>query len=146
MSQTMILSGPSQRLAAKRLIDAAPDRAVVKVDAPRRTNDQNALVWAMLSDISRAKPEGRNLPPEIWKSLFMASAGFQCTFEPSLDGNGVVPLGFKSSRLNKAEFSGLIEAIHEYAARHNVVLSDEVPPRPGVLLSSTGMQETSAGD
>lgn len=56
----------------------------------------------------------------------MASAGFNCTFEPSLDGKGVVPLGFKSSRLNKAEFSDLIEAIFSFCAEHGVVLTDEV--------------------
>jgi hypothetical protein len=125
MTQTLIMSSSARRFEAKRLIDLAPDYAVVKIDAPRRTVDQNRLLWARLSELSRAKPEGRNLPPETWKALFMSAAGFQCTFEPGLDGNGVVPLGFKSSRLNKAEFSDLIEAIHEYASRHGIVLTDE---------------------
>lgn len=123
--QTVILSSPHWRAVAKRLIDAAPFDAVVNVKAPSRTTDQNALMWSLLSQISIAKPEGRSLPPEVWKCLFMASAGFQCTFEPSLDGNGFVPLGFKSSRLNKAEFSDLIEAIHSYAAEHDISLTDE---------------------
>lgn len=125
MTQTVILSHLGKRAQARRLIDAAPAGSVVKVSPPTRTIDQNALLWAMLSEISRAKPQGRNLPPETWKALFMMAAGFQCTFEPSLDGTGVVPLGFKSSRLNKAEFSELIEAVHAYAAEHGVVLSDE---------------------
>lgn len=123
--QTIILAGPYQRAIAKRLIDAAPLYAVVNVREAKRTNDQNALMWALLSQISRAKPEGRVLPPEVWKALFMHEAGFQCTFEPSLDGKGVVPLGFKSSRLSKAEFSDLIEAIHAYAAEHGIPLNDE---------------------
>ena len=123
--QTIRLTGPYQRAVAKRLIDAAPDYAVVNVRAASRSNDQNSLMWALLSQISRAKPQGRALTPEVWKCLFMASAGFQCTFEPSLDGKGVVPLGFKSSRLNKAEFSDLIEAIFAFAAEHGVALSDE---------------------
>jgi hypothetical protein len=97
----------------------------MNVQEARRTNDQNALMWALLSEIARAKPEGRVLPVETWKALFMHSAGFKCTFEPSLDGQGVVPLGFKSSRLRKAEFSDLIEAIRAYAAEHGVALSDE---------------------
>jgi hypothetical protein len=126
MTQTIILSGSAQRFKAKQLIDVAPINAVMKVDAPRRTPDQNALLWSLLSALSRAKPEGRNLPPETWKCLFMSAVGFQCTFEPGLDGQGVVPLGFKSSRLTKAQFSELIECIHEYAARHGVALSDEI--------------------
>lgn len=123
--QTIILSGPMARARAHRLIEAAPDGAVLNVRAANRTSDQNNLMWALLSDVSRAKPQGRDYPPEVWKSLFMAAAGFQVRFEPTLDGTGVVPIGFKSSRLNKAEFSDLIEAIRSYGAEHGVVWTDE---------------------
>lgn len=119
--QTIILG--RNRETAHRVIDVAPPGSVVNVKPPRRTLDQNALMWALLSDIARAKPQGRVLPPETWKALFMHEAGFKCTFEPSLDGQGVVPLGFKSSRLGKAEFSDLIEAINAYAAEHGVEFS-----------------------
>ncbi|HEX7822875.1 MAG TPA: recombination protein NinB [Sphingobium sp.] len=125
MTQTLILTGATRRAQAKRLIDLAPDYGVVTVSPPKRTNGQNSLLWAMLSEISRAKPEGRSLPPETWKALFMTAAGFPCTFVPGLDNEGIVPLGFKSSCLNRAEFSDLIEAVHEYAARHGIVLHDE---------------------
>lgn len=64
------------------------------------------------------------MPPEIWKSLFMMAAGFSFRWEPGLDGEGVVPVGFRSSRLNKAEFSDLIECIREYGARHGVQWTD----------------------
>lgn len=124
--QTIILNGPASRQQAMRLIGIAPQGAVLNIREAKRTTDQNSLLWALLSEISRAKPEGRVLSPEIWKCLFMASAGFNCTFVAGLDGEGVVPLGFKSSRLTKAEFSDLIEVIHEYAARHGIPLSDEI--------------------
>ncbi len=122
--QTIILATRAHRQRAHALIDAAPEQAVVNVAAPRRTNDQNALLWALLSEISRAKPQGRSLTPDVWKALFMHEAGFKCTFEPTLDGQGVVPLGFKSSRLRKAEFSELIEAINAFAAEHGIGLSE----------------------
>ena len=125
MTQTVILHGDTRRQQAKRLIDAAPTGAIVEVKPPRRTNDQNARMWAALSDVSRAKPEGRDMPPELWKALFMASCGHQVRFEPALDGNGVVPLGFRSSRLTKAEMSDLLECINDYAARHGIALGDE---------------------
>jgi len=124
VTQTVILHGWNSVVQAKRLIDKAPPGSVIQVSPPKRTEDQNAKFWAMLSDLSRAKPEGREYPPEIWKSLFMASAGFTPRFEPSLDGKGVVPIGYKSSRLSKAEFSDLIEAIHQYAAEHGVEFSE----------------------
>lgn len=125
--QTLILAGDVQRHCAKRLIDIAPQGAVVNIREASRTNDQNAKMHAMLSDVARAKPQGRVMGTDVWKALFMAEAGFRCTFEPSLDGTGVVPLGFKSSRLNKAEFSGLIETIYKYGAEHGVVWSEPEP-------------------
>jgi thiamine monophosphate synthase len=44
-------------------------------------------------------------------------------WEPGLDG-GVVCVGYKSSRLSKAEMSDVIEAIYSYAAKHGVELKD----------------------
>ena len=122
--QTVILSTKAHRQRAQALVYAAPEGAVVNIRAATRTNDQNAKLWASLSDISRAKPEGRNLPPDVWKCIFMHACGHQCQFQPSLDGKGVVPLGFKSSRLTKAEFSDLLECINAYAAEHGVELSE----------------------
>ena len=120
--QTIRLFANRQR--AHQLVDAAPDGAVLNIREAARSNDQNAKLWAMLSDVARAKPEGRFLPADIWKSLFMAEAGFKPHFEPSLDGKGVVPTGYKSSRLRKAEFSDLIEAIYAFGAQHDVQWSE----------------------
>lgn len=124
--QTIILNGPASRQQAMRLIGIAPQGAVLNIREAKRTTDQNSLLWALLSDISRAKPDGRVLDTDTWKALFMHEAGFKCTFEPTLDGQGVVPLGFKSSRLRKAEFSDLIEAIFSFAAEKGIALSDEI--------------------
>lgn len=118
--QTVRLTTKANRRRVHALVDAAPEGAVVNIRAATRSGEQNAKLWAMLSDVSRAKPEGRELPPEIWKSLFMAEAGFKPRFEPSLDGRGVVPVGYKSSRLTKAEFSELIECIYAFGAQHGV--------------------------
>jgi len=122
---TIILHSPRARFDAKALIDRAPPNAVVNVQEQRRTSDQNALMWTLLGYISRAKPQGRNYPPEIWKSLFMASCGHQVRWEPSLDGNGVVGVGYRSSRLRKSEMIDLIECIQAYAAEHGVELREE---------------------
>jgi len=117
---TIILSSPRARYDAKALIDRSPPGAVVNVQEQRRTSDQNALLWTLLGYISRAKPQGRAYPPEIWKCLFMASCGHQVRWEPSLDGNGVVGVGFRSSRLRKAEMADLIECIYALGAEHGV--------------------------
>lgn len=117
--QTVILRGPSQRQFAKTLIDAAPDDGVVNVRAASRTNDQNAKMWAMLSDISRAKPDGRCHTPEVWKALMMNACGHAVQFVLGIDGEPF-PLGFRSSKLTKAQMSDLIEVMYEYGSRHGV--------------------------
>lgn len=125
VGQTYRLVSLAQRDRVKRIAESAPHGVIVEFREPTRTTEQNALMWALLTDIARAKPQGRVMSVDAWKALFMHAAGFQCTFEPSLDGKGVVPLGFKSSRLNKIEFSELIECIHAFAAEHGVELSDQ---------------------
>ncbi len=122
---TVILG--SKRDYAHRLIDKAPAGSVVTIARPRRTSDQNARLWALLSRISAAKPEGRELTPDIWKSLFMHSLDHEQRFEMALDGKGFVPMGFRSSKLTKDQFSDLFLVIEEYAARQNIDLGDETP-------------------
>ena len=121
--QTIILSG--RREIAHRIVDVAPIGSVMTVAAPRRTLDQSAKMWAMLSYISRAKPDGRSITPDVWKSLFLHSLDHATRFEMALDGKGMVPVGFRTSRLSKDQMSELIEVIAEYGARHGVAWSDE---------------------
>lgn len=123
MSQVVHLRGSYQRELAKSLIGKAPDNAVVKISPERRSDDQNAKMWAMLSDISRAKPEGRIHIPEIWKCIFMAACGHEVAFENGLDGRPF-PIGFQSSKLTKSQMSDLIEFIYSYGAQHGVKWSD----------------------
>ena len=121
--QTVILRGDSQRDFAKHLIDRAPVDAVVNIHAATRTTEQNARMWALLSDVSRAKPEGRAHTADVWKALFMHACGHAVQFELGLNGQPF-PTGFRSSHLTKAEMSDLMECISEYGARHGVVWSE----------------------
>lgn len=118
MTHTAILG--RNREFAHRMIDVAPAGSTMTVKAPRRTVDQNDKMWAMLTEISAAKPEGRELTPDVWKSLFLHALDHGQRFEMALDGRGMVPVGFRSSKLSKAQMSDLIETINEYAARHGV--------------------------
>lgn len=123
--QTVILHASPQKEFAKRLIDKAPHGAVLNIREATRTPDQNALMWSLLSDVSRAKPEGRHMTPDVWKSLFLHALDHAQRFEMALDGNGMVPVGFRSSRLTKAQMSDLIEMILEYGSRHDVRWTQE---------------------
>ena len=114
------------RETAHRIIDAAPMGSRFSVKPPRRTIPQNDRLWAMLSEIAAAKPEGRELTPDVWKALFIHSLDHGQRFEMALDGRGQVPVGFRSSKLSKEQMSDLFAVIEEYAARHGVRLSEVV--------------------
>jgi len=124
--QTVILRGDAQRLLAKQLIDRAPVDAVVNVREATRTLAQNDKMHAMLSDIARAKPQGRIYTTEVWKCLFMDECGFKPRWVPSLNGDGVVNTGYRSSRLGKSEMSDMIEQMYAFGAEHGVRWSEEV--------------------
>ena len=126
MTQTLILRGQTQRDLAKRLIDAAPADGVVKISEPKRAVSQNARMWAMLSDVSRAKPDGRTHTPEVWKALFMHALGYETRFEMGLSGEPF-PIGFRSSRLTVRQMADLITFIAEYGDRHGIRWSEPNP-------------------
>ena len=122
--QTVILQGQTQRELARRIIEAAPVGSVVNIRKASRNKDQNARMWAMISDVSRAKPEGRSWTPEVWKSAFMHSLGHQCLFADGLDGSGHFPLGFRTSRLSVSAMADLITVISAYGDRHGVTWTE----------------------
>ena len=126
MAQTVILRGPQQRALACDLIRAAPDNAVVSVRVAKRTIPQNDKMWAMLSDISRSKPDGKTHTPEMWKALFMHSLKHEVQFVVGLDGYPF-PVGFSSKKLDKQQMGELITFIYEYGDRHNVAWSEPNP-------------------
>lgn len=126
MAQTVILYGREQRELAKALIDRAPDNAVVTLKEGNRTLDQNAKLWAMLSDIARAKPQGRSMAPEQWKAAFMSALGHEIVWQPGIENAPPFPAGFRTSRLSKSQFADLITFVQEYGDRNGVRWSDGV--------------------
>ena len=95
----------------------------VSVAKPNRTQDQNAKLWAMLTDLSHAKPEGRKCTPDDWKCLVMHACNHEVMFMQGLDGRPF-PTGFRSSHLTIGQMSDLIEWIYAYGAEHGVKWSE----------------------
>ena len=121
----LILNGQEARRKAADWIKRAPINTRVTFQGPKRSIPQNDKMWALLSDIARAKPMGRVLKSEGWKALFMDMIDKKPSWEPNLDGTGVVCIGYKSSHLTVAEMSDLIEQISAFGAEHDVRWSDE---------------------
>ena len=118
--QTFILISDRVRANAIEAIRSAPPNYRVKVEPPLRTSDQNSKLWAMLADVARAKPEGRNWVPETWKAAFMHSLGHQVMFAEGLDGSGPFPVGFRTSKLSVRQMIDLIDCIYAYGNEHGV--------------------------
>jgi hypothetical protein len=111
------------RANACTAIRLAPEGWIVTLKEPTRSLDQNARLWAMLGDISKAKPDGREATPEVWKQLFMHACGHEVQFEIGLEGKPF-PVGFRSSNLTVRQMSDLMEFIAAYAAKRGIVFVD----------------------
>jgi hypothetical protein len=128
MSHRVQITNSYSRDRAKALIDRTPPGYVMTIAEPKRSNEQNDKMWAMLTDLSIAKPEGRRMIPDDWKVIFMSAAGWECQFLEGLDGRPF-PRGFSSSALTKSQMANLITFIQEYGDRHGVVWSEPAERR-----------------
>jgi hypothetical protein len=123
-AQIVRLIGPSQRDYAKRVIDQAPNGYVMKVAAETRRDAQNRRLWPMLADIQRQVPGMAEYNTDDIKLRFLNALGVEMRFLPALEGQGAFPVGLRSSTLTVEQFSGLIELLFAYGAKHNVIWSD----------------------
>jgi len=113
------------RLRVKHWVDKCPPGTKIAFrQKDKRNNDQNALLWVILSEISQQKPTGLDYSPAIWKCLFMQAWGREIEYYKSLDGDEIVPI-FRSSELTKAECAELIEFIYAWCAKNGVRFKQE---------------------
>jgi hypothetical protein len=122
------LNTSADRARVMQVITAAPAGARVEVKAAKRSLEQNAKLWAALSDVALQKEHcGRKYTPNQWKVLFMHAAGREVQFIPSLDQSTFIPWGNSSSDLSKEEMSNLLEFIIAWGTQNGVTFhGDEV--------------------
>lgn len=127
MSRALItLSSQIDRARAVRWVTNAPHGTRLEFKQSKRSLPQNARMWAMLTDIASQKMHcGRRYTVEEWKVLFMHACGRETQFVPALNGNGFLPLGYRSSDLSKQEMSDLIEFMFAWGAENGVVFHDQ---------------------
>lgn len=120
------LWSPADHAEVQKWLLAAPRGSRVEIKAPQRSTDQNARMWAALSDVATQLPyHGIKLTADDWKLLFLDALKREVRMVPNLDGNGFVSLGRSSSDLSKAEMSDLLEIIAAFGANHGVVFHDD---------------------
>ena len=97
---------------------------VVSIQEMTRTLEQNARMWATLTDISEQVVwHGLKLTPEEWKHVFTATLKGQKTV-PNLDGTGFIILGQSTRTMSKKEFSNLLELAYAFGAEQGVKWSE----------------------
>ena len=125
MKQTFHLVHDEARRRAWAAIGKAPQGHVVTIAEPTRNLEQNAALWAALSDISKqVEWYGQRLTPDEWKDVFTASLKRQKVV-PGLDG-GFVVCGLSTSKMCKSEFSQLLDLAYAFGAEKEVKFHDAI--------------------
>jgi hypothetical protein len=106
----------------------APFGTRLELKAPKRSTEQNAKMWACLTDLAeQVRWHGLKLTADDWKLILLDALKRETRIVPNIDGTGFVQLGRSSSDLSKAEMSDLIELIHAFGAQHGVAFHDKEP-------------------
>lgn len=120
----IVVNGNYDRDRASQWAKSAPSGCIIEFRQSKRTLDQNARLWACLTEIARkVEWHGMKLPADDWKEIFTAALR-KHRFVPGLDANTIVPLGMRTSDMTKQEFSDLLELINAFAAEHGVEFQD----------------------
>lgn len=98
----------------------APVGTTFEVRGPRRSLDQNALMWSFLGQISRQVDwYGTKLSSEDWKDVLTASMR-RTRVVPGIDAGTFVPLGMRTSQMSKQELSDLLELTIAFGTERGV--------------------------
>ena len=105
-----------------RQISQAPEGYVCIVKEATRSLEQNARLWAMLTDVSNQVDwYGQTLTPEEWKCVLTAAMKKQKVV-PGIDG-GFVVIGARTSKMGVREMGELMELIEAFGAQQGVRFS-----------------------
>jgi len=123
----LILHRQSDRDRASAWVRSAPWGTRITFQEAKRSSDQNAKMWAMLTEVARqVKWHGQKLSADDWKLVFLAALKAELRIVPNLDGTGFVQLGRSSSDLSVSEMADLLDLIAAFGARQGVEFADQL--------------------
>lgn len=126
MRQAFTLHTPAQRRMVAEIVRALPKFSRVEIKGPARTLDQNARLWAMLTDLAeQAEWAGKKRSTGDWKDLMTAAVKVAAGLEavPGLEG-GLMILGLHTSDMDVYEMADVITYMLKWGDEHGVVWSD----------------------
>jgi hypothetical protein len=131
-----------RKLVAHWAANVSPG-TTVEFRAPRRSTDQNALMWSLLTQLSKQLDWcGKKRSAEDWKDLLTAALRhIECV--PGINPDTIVPLGMRTSQMTSAEVSELLESIIAFGAERGVKFREFEDVPSGLPCPSLG---ASGGD
>lgn len=128
MSRNLLRLTPGARDTAHGWVEKAlrnwtPGKPwILEIKEPKRSDDQNAALHGLIGQIIKQRPvhNGVKMDMALWKASFMQALGEEVRFVPTLDGDGVFPVGLRTSALGVARFSELIEFVLSWCAREGI--------------------------
>lgn len=121
----LIINSELERAKAIRWVSRAPIGTHLEFRRSKRSLEQNARMWAMLTDIAvQAIHNETKYTADQWKILFMHACGRELQFIPGLDRRTFIPWGQSSSKLTKQEMTDLIEFMFAWGAENNIVFHE----------------------
>lgn len=130
--RVFFLAHQEARRRAAQMVAEAPDGWRVTIEPPKRTLDQNSLLWPLLECFSEQLQWPVNgsmvkLNPEEWKDILTAAYKQESQRVAMGLNGGMVMLGMRTSKMDKRQFSEFIEFLLSVAADRGVAVTrDEV--------------------
>jgi len=122
--QTFILSNREKRANIARLIANMELGTLIEVRGAKRSDEQNDALHGLIDQILKQRPThfGLKADKELYKAIFMHALGKESRFIPTLDGDGMFPLGQRTSKLTVRECANLITIILAWCAREKLTI------------------------
>ena len=118
--ETVYIRSGEDRAKIDRWAQGATAGTSVEFRAPRRSTEQNALMWSLLTQLSQQLEWcGKKRSAEDWKDLTTAALR-HAEFVPGITPGTVVPLGMRTSQMTKQELADLIESIYAFGVERGV--------------------------
>jgi len=120
----IIIRNAADRQRAIRWVSQLPVGGVVEFKDKKRSSEQNAAMWSLLTQVARQRPthNGVKMSAATWKAVFMESLGAEITWLPKLDEPGMFAFGHRSSQMTIAQMTDLIELILAWSATQGLTI------------------------
>lgn len=122
-ARIFVMAHDTARARAVEAVRTAPPGWTVRVEPPKRSGDQNALLHAELGEVAeRMEWAGKRRSIDTWKRLLTAAwlraRGESVELLPAIDGHGVDVVFRRTSTLTRSECAELTTFIQAWKAEN----------------------------